>query len=522
MKRFLLILAVSLLGGNALFATTEGVTDKWDVCITKIYSVDEGADESVLDAVDDKILEAFTGIERFDIIGMQFDLDSESADLLIESVRTLKEEAVFNSGDYIDEDLGIAVVPAAELEQLANAFFVIVPEISKYDYSETAVVKTNYVTNYTSNWVDVQPGSTGTSQGGTVDNRPAPKGQQAPRPNSGSTQPNSATQPNQPAQPQKVLELEIKSIETNVVYGTAYYLALTFEMKMISAEGTLLDTLSKSGTYSYTAWGDSTYVLDTDAAVLSICSTALYGLEDYVRGLDEFKLRSVVHDVRFSEVLMELGTEMGVETGWEFVVTRETTTSTGFTFSEELGLVRIKDPMEGASYAGIAFGHIKEGDVLVETVNKDEEFVVSLSGLYLLSYFGGISFDTPIGFDANISFDHFFGYSGFWFPEFGLRLYDLGSTGGIYGGLGWGANKFSRGVDYGIKLSAGIGYDVFSDTESATDGYAKALFTMSFQKKQGFRFNLFAGGTALYFAENNGNSTVAFGPTAGMEFVFRF
>jgi hypothetical protein len=89
-------------------------------------------------------------------------------------------------------------------------------------------------------------------------------------------------------------------------------------------------------------------------------------LEFEVRSIPEFTLKSAVLERIGGDVVMAMGRDMGILTGYEFSVLSARILDSGRLFESETGLLVVKDVGEEVSMATILYGSPEEGDQLKE------------------------------------------------------------------------------------------------------------------------------------------------------------
>jgi len=89
-------------------------------------------------------------------------------------------------------------------------------------------------------------------------------------------------------------------------------------------------------------------------------------LEYELTKIPEFTLKSAVLERRGGEVVLELGRNMGIRRGFEFIVITPRVLASGRLFEEETGLVIVKDVGEEVSLGTVLYGSPREGDQLEE------------------------------------------------------------------------------------------------------------------------------------------------------------
>ncbi len=129
MKRFGL-LCLGLLVMSLGFGVE--VSQRKEIAVMPVYS-SYNLPSSAYMYFDDRMIATIASMKRFQVIGYQYRLDGTTAQRFIERIRELKKQAALQNPQYRDEDLGIAVIPASEMERLVNSVFVFIPSINGYD-----------------------------------------------------------------------------------------------------------------------------------------------------------------------------------------------------------------------------------------------------------------------------------------------------------------------------------------------------------------------------------------------------
>ncbi len=207
----------------------------------------------------------------------------------------------------------------------------------------------------------------------------------------------------------------------------------------------------------------ASFQIDTSAsgdnsrdAVKSAVDMIPIQLQYELRSIPEFQLKTAIVDVVGNEYIMEFGSNMGVQIGDEYVVTREQVLPSGYTRTEEVGLFVIKNVSEQVSTAKKIYSSEKTGigDQMVEVprlgfngslyahVLKDDapegtenRFVIGLSATATRGFYNWrpiVGAEVPLG-------DNFL----IWFPvmsyvgmEYNLRLGRLSIAPSAAVGLG--------------------------------------------------------------------------------------
>ncbi|NPV38380.1 hypothetical protein BREVNS_0830 [Brevinematales bacterium NS] len=108
------------------------VSQRKEIAVMPVYS-SYNLPSSAYMYFDDQMIATIASMRRFQVIGYQYRLDGTTAQRFIERIRELKKQAALQNPQYRDEDLGVAVIPAAEMERLVNSVFVFIPSINGYD-----------------------------------------------------------------------------------------------------------------------------------------------------------------------------------------------------------------------------------------------------------------------------------------------------------------------------------------------------------------------------------------------------
>ena len=110
------------------------VSERKDIAVFPVYS-SYNIPDAAYRYFDDRLVAVLNGMKRFQVIGYQYRLDNNSAEEFIQKIRDLKKESAMQNPKYIDEDLGVAVIPASDMQKLVNSVFIFIPSIT--GYSET-------------------------------------------------------------------------------------------------------------------------------------------------------------------------------------------------------------------------------------------------------------------------------------------------------------------------------------------------------------------------------------------------
>ncbi|MCX7882243.1 MAG: hypothetical protein N2314_03350 [Brevinematales bacterium] len=128
-KFWLALMGIVVIGGRVIAAE---VSQRKEIAVMPVYS-SYNLPSSAYMYFDDVMISTIASMKRFQVIGYQYRLDGTTAERFIQRIRELKKQAVLQNPQYRDEDLGVAVIPAAEMERLVNSVFIFVPSIQGYD-----------------------------------------------------------------------------------------------------------------------------------------------------------------------------------------------------------------------------------------------------------------------------------------------------------------------------------------------------------------------------------------------------
>ncbi len=126
-RNIIILIAIFLLSTAAY---CQEISEKEDVAVFSLsyyqYQIPGGA----LSLVDEQIRDVFTRIGRFNVIGMEYRLDTTGIDEFIEKIREVKEQSV-----ELPETvrLGQEAFTEADFNKLVGAFIVVVPVMTSYE-----------------------------------------------------------------------------------------------------------------------------------------------------------------------------------------------------------------------------------------------------------------------------------------------------------------------------------------------------------------------------------------------------
>lgn len=154
-----------------------------------------------------------------------------------------------------------------------------------------------------------------------------------------------------------------------------------------------------------------------DGAARSAVDGIPFALDYEIRRISEFQLKTGVLEVHGSEVVLELGRDMGVRVGDEFLLVGSRVLSSGKTLTSETGLLVIKEVGDEVSVGKLLYAHPRpqEGDQLREFPLRGVETTPYLHAASGLLY--GRSFTALAGLRQSIS-RGFYGFR----PIFGIEL----------------------------------------------------------------------------------------------------
>ncbi len=146
---FLLVLLCSYTYGAV-------VSERQEVAVFPVFSTYELPSGAAM-YFDNQLIGILSAMKRFEVIGYQYRLDYNSAERFIQKIQDLKKESLSRDPKYIDEDLGVVVIPANEMRRLVNSFYVIIPSITGFHtreyqvevkYNERGKLRVKFVTEY--------------------------------------------------------------------------------------------------------------------------------------------------------------------------------------------------------------------------------------------------------------------------------------------------------------------------------------------------------------------------------------
>ncbi len=132
------------------------VSERQEVAVFPVFSSYELPSGAAM-YFDNQFIGILSDMKRFEVIGYQYRLDYNSAERFIQKIQELKKQALSRNPRYIDEDLGIAVIPAQEMQRIVNSFFVFIPSITGFHtreyqvevkYNERGKIRVKFVTEY--------------------------------------------------------------------------------------------------------------------------------------------------------------------------------------------------------------------------------------------------------------------------------------------------------------------------------------------------------------------------------------
>jgi hypothetical protein len=460
MKLWSLLLASLFLVIN--LALGAEVSEKKDIAVFPVYS-SYNIPDAAYRYFDDKLVSILGGMKRFQVIGYQYRLDNNTAEGFITKIQELKKQSALQNPKYIDQDLGVAVIPATDMQKLVNSVFIFIPSIT--GFSETQYD------------VEVQEKRNG-----------------------------------------KIIVRLVKEYKTYV----------NVSVKIITSGGDLMDT--------YTGSKETTSRVSSIDAYNRGVDSAISGLGFSLRNMEQFKLKSQVLKTDGGQIYLETGKDLGIQTGYEFTIQKETKVLERFTEKTITGLVRVNGIGDQYSTATVIFGMPQPGDQLVESPKSGLRFNIfggiapmniKAADIKLIFYdsspwkstntntttFSQSSFVPLVG----VNFEYELGYAGLFDLNFGLLINNpLAAYVEIGGGyeLYFGMMSLNIGADLSFignyinmgKLKSD-GYDIIGDVTYGGDedlsivGFSmgvKPKIGLNFQISQGVKLRI-GGGYALYF-----------------------
>jgi hypothetical protein len=110
----------------------------------------------------------------------------------------------------------------------------------------------------------------------------------------------------------------------------------------------------------------SGYSEDRDEAILQAIEEIAGDLEFQIKSVPIFTIKTGVLEVYSGGVTLQMGRDMGIKRGFEFVILSEQVLKSGHTRSRETGLVLVNTVDEEVSEATVLYGDPQEGDQLKE------------------------------------------------------------------------------------------------------------------------------------------------------------
>lgn len=132
------------------------VSERQEVAVFPVFSSYELPSGAAM-YFDNQLIGILSSMKRFEVIGYQYRLDYNSAERFIQKIQELKKQALSQNPRYIDEDLGVAVIPASEMQRIVNSFFVFIPSITGFHtreyqvevkYNDRGKLRVKFVTEY--------------------------------------------------------------------------------------------------------------------------------------------------------------------------------------------------------------------------------------------------------------------------------------------------------------------------------------------------------------------------------------
>ncbi len=459
---------LSLIVMTALFTLSLGfgqeVSERKDVSIFGVYSSYNMPSAAVM-YFDDQMVGIFNAMKRFQVIGYQYRLDETSAVKFIENIKKLKEQKALKDQKYMDEDLGVVVIPGAELDKMIKSTFIIIPSISGWRVAQVKVEKkvVDKYGNVSSKWV------------------------------------------------------------------VEWQANVSVSIKVLNSDGDLMEVYNRTV-------DEKSEKGDQDAYQKAI-NNAVSGLGLFLRKTDEFKLKTKVLQNLGAKVYLQLGNDLGVKPGYEFVLKKQLTIGDGFTTSIDAGLVRVSKVGDNYSEAAIIKGAPQANDQLIESALGGGRFSIYggistfTSSVNSLVFDAGADFSvtknfnpSAMTFDLGLASEFELGYAGLARAAIGILI---NSPSAFYLDIGGGYEIYMGSVSIVPELdlslaatyiSLGTGSVIYSS--SSYDGSfsllsyylgAKPKISINIQASQKFKFRIYAGyayyfglGDSFSFSANDG------------------
>ncbi|MGC8764297.1 MAG: hypothetical protein ACP5QT_00205 [Brevinematia bacterium] len=458
-KRISLILGLLIFFVNFLFSAV--VSERNEIAVFPVFSSYE-LPSGAARYFDDKLIEILNSMKRFEVIGYQYRLDYTSAERFIQKIQELKKQALMKDQKYMDEDLGVVVIPAAEMEKLVNSFFIFIPSITGFHTREYQIevktkekgrIKVRIVTEYEA-VVNISVKII-TSEGKLLDTY------------------NSSQKATSQRNPMEAYQSAVNS----AIGGLGFYLRNIEEFKIKSG------ILKVVGNSVYFELGGNR----------GIAPGHEYVIQKEEKFMDKFKEKVVTGLVRVRETKSEYSIATVI---WG---------------SPEVGDQLVEAPMAGARFniwAGMFPMKVQSDNLEIRYISPGLSFVskekfsksvyafslgLDLEGeigyAFLLDLKMGFYFSNPFSYNFNFGL----GYE-LYFGRFSATIGSDLSFVGLYKYLGTFENNSWNGIDIkGTTFYEDIDVSLFGGTFGV-----KPNITINFQPSQRFKIRAF-GGYALYF-----------------------
>lgn len=130
-------LTVFLFLGMNMFMGAE-VSEIKDVGVFSVFTTYK-IPETATRYFDDQLVALLNDMNRFRVIGYQYKFDTNLADKFIVVIGQIKQDLATKNPDYFDRKLGATVIPATDLEKLANSLLIIIPSITEFSETQNDV-----------------------------------------------------------------------------------------------------------------------------------------------------------------------------------------------------------------------------------------------------------------------------------------------------------------------------------------------------------------------------------------------
>ena len=398
-RRVIAILLLVLLLVAVPLAVAQQVSQKKDIAVFKLSYYQWDIPDSVLGGIDEEIRGVFVNIGRFNVLGMTQRLEPGDLTEFIDKIKSYKEERA-EIPDAVQ--MGREFFTQADFDRLVGSFLVVVPSVASYvlevedDGEFHVALKTSF------SFVNVEEGRTFAQA--FVETEGTEKS-----PDGAARSALDGIAMLLTYEIRKIPEFQLKTGVLEVKDSGEFHVALKTSFSFVNVE--------QGTTFAQAFVETDGTEKSPDAAAKSAIDAIPFQLTYEVRKIPEFQLKTGVLEVQGSEVILELGRDMGIKVGDEFVLVASRVLQSGKTLTTENGLLVIKEVSDEVSVGKVLYAKPKpqEGDQLRE---------FPLSGVETTPYLhvaSGLLFDRPmtalIGLKQSVS-RGFYGVR----PVFGLEV----------------------------------------------------------------------------------------------------